>query len=135
MFLPSNFFNMATRSSTDFAGEVVVQPIHVAADIGDAIVEAEGFGHVEAAFLVDGKANRIGQQRLGGEEFDLEAFGHAEAFDGSLAFIGGGSDLRRRIRAAGNEFGRWGANGQHENRGNGPNQGRNSFGFEHKGGE
>ena len=81
------------------AGEFLIQPVHVTANVRDAGVQTERFSDVEPALLVDGKADRIGQERLGSEELDLEPLGHAEAFDGRLAFVRGGSDLgRARVR-------------------------------------
>ena len=77
------------------AGEVVVEPVHVAADVGDAVVKAEGLGDVEAVLLIDGEADGVGEQRLGGEEIDLEALGDLDAFLRLHPLVGGGGDLRR----------------------------------------
>ncbi len=50
------------------AGEVVVEPVHVAADVGDAVVQAEGFDHVEAAVGVDIEGDGVGEVGLGRDE-------------------------------------------------------------------
>ncbi len=76
------------------AGEVVVEPVRVAADVGDAVVEAEGLGDVEAVLLIDGEADRVGDHRLGGEEIDLETVGDLDAFLGLHPFVGGRGDFR-----------------------------------------
>ncbi len=76
------------------AGEVVVEPVHVAADVGDAVVEAEGLGDVEAVLLIEGEADGVGDQRLGGPEIDLEAGRDLDAFLGLHPLVGGGGDFR-----------------------------------------
>ena len=87
------------------AGEVVVEPVHVAADVGDAGVQAKRLGDVEAVLLVEAEADRVGQHRLGGPEIDLEAGGDADALQGQLAFVGSESDLRLVGRFAGRRGG------------------------------
>ena len=83
------------------AGEVVVEPVHVAAVVGDAVVQAERLGDVEAALLVEGEADGVGQHRLGGEEIDLEAVGDLDALLGLHPLVGGRGDFRLIGRRAG----------------------------------
>ena len=40
-----------------------------------------------------GEGDGVGEERLGGEEFDFEPFRQAEALHGQLAFIGGKGDF------------------------------------------
>ena len=54
------------------AGEVVVEPVHVAAVVGDARVQPERLGDVASPLLVEAEADGVGQQRLGGPEFDFQ---------------------------------------------------------------
>ena len=78
-------------------GEVLVEPIHVAADVEDAFVKAiggadggvaVGFGDEDAAFFVDVKGDGIGEHRFSGEEFDFPAGRDFEALHGGLGFGG-----------------------------------------------
>src|SRR5262249_12597901 len=71
------------------AGQVVVEPVHMPADVGDAGVQSVGLGDVTAAFLVEGERHRVGEQRLGGPQVDFEPGRHAELGDSLLALFRG----------------------------------------------
>src|SRR5207247_1440309 len=92
------------------AGEVLIEPIHVAADVEDAFVEAIGrtdcgvaigFGDEDSALFVDGEADGIGEHWFGGEEFDLEAGWDVEAFHGDFGFAGSGQWLETEAAGGG----------------------------------
>ena len=86
--------------------EVVVEPISMAANVGDAGVKAKGFGDVEAILVVNGEADGIGKQRLSGPEIDFEAGGNLDAFLRLFPLIGGGVDFRMvrlGLRSGGDE--------------------------------
>ena len=59
----------------------------------DAGVEAEGLGDVDAAFSSRQKRDRVGQQRLGGEQLDLKPLGQLDAAHGLERLGRGGLDL------------------------------------------
>src|SRR5262249_34863148 len=67
-------------------GKVVVEPVVMAADVGNTGVEAKGFDDVEAVVPIDAETNGIGQHWLGGEETDLQPGGNTDALDRSLWF-------------------------------------------------
>jgi hypothetical protein len=102
-------------------GEIVVEPVHVTADVGHAGMQPIGFGDVEAALMIDAESNGIGEKRFGGDQLDLETFGHSEALDRGFALVRGCGNARG-IESAGNELG----SGQREGRKNkkGPKRGR-----------
>ena len=75
--------------------EFLIQPIHVPADVGHAGVEPKGFGNIEASLLVDAESNGIGEQRLGGGEFDLETLGDAKTLEREFGLVRRGLNLRR----------------------------------------
>ena len=66
------------------AGEVVVEPVHVAAIVGDAVVETKGLGDEAAALVVKGEADGIGQQRLGRPQGRRQPWSETKTFDGQL---------------------------------------------------
>ncbi len=77
-------------------GDVLVEPIHVVADVRHALVVAEGLRDEETRFAADPvgvEADRVREQRLGGEELDLEAGRDLDARERGLALVGGGRDL------------------------------------------
>ncbi|MBK7999587.1 MAG: hypothetical protein IPK15_12945 [Verrucomicrobia bacterium] len=106
--------------------EFLVEPVHVATDVGDTRVQAERLGDVEATLLVDAESDRIREVRFGGGQFDLEPLGHAEAFQCQFAFIGRGLN-RRRISALAVRHlsGRQRRGGENSTNKNGPDEGRN----------
>ncbi len=59
-------------------GHVDVEPVHVAAVVGDAVVEPKRLGDEEPPTLVDAERHRIGQVRLAREQFELQAGGQAD---------------------------------------------------------
>ena len=73
-------------------GQFLVQPIHVLADVGHALVQSERLNHVKVALLIDVKSNRIGKQRLCRNEINREAIGELEALHGAIPLIGGRLD-------------------------------------------
>ena len=75
------------------AGEVLVQPVHDAADVGHAAPGAEAFDDEDAAIVGDVKGHAMGDVGLGGEELALPALGDAEPFEEAFALVGGGGDL------------------------------------------
>ena len=74
------------------AGQVVVEPVHVPAGIGHSRTVAKGLGDVKHPFFIDAEGDRIGQQRLGREQLDVQTFRHAERSDRLDGLIGGGSN-------------------------------------------
>jgi hypothetical protein len=71
-------------------GQVVVEPIEMAADVEDAFVIAEGradsgmamrFSDVEISLVIDGEGDGILEERFGGEEFGFESRGEAKLLD------------------------------------------------------
>jgi hypothetical protein len=81
--------------------EIRVLPLHVAARVEDAIVDAERLGHVEAAFAVDREGDRIAEVRLGGHEIAHEARRELEALDLVLRLVAGRRDHEGRLLGAG----------------------------------
>ena len=75
-------------------GEIVVEPIHVAADIGDAGMQAKRLGDEHAALFIEGEADGICEHRLGGPQADFQVLRHAEARDGLFALVGRAVDFR-----------------------------------------
>ena len=75
------------------AGEVVVQPIHVTANIGDAIMQPKHFHNKATSLFVDVKRDRVRQQRFCREQIDVESLRHTKALDRILRFVGGGRDV------------------------------------------
>ena len=73
------------------AGQVVVEPVHVPARVGHPLVQAERLGDVSDPFLIDAEGDRVGQERLGGEQLDLEPGRHAERPDRSLSLVDAGA--------------------------------------------
>ena len=71
-------------------GQLGVQPVHVAADIRDASVQAKRFHHKKSAQLINVERHGIGQMRLGGEQIHAQPFGHLKTFDGQLGLLAGG---------------------------------------------
>ncbi len=67
---------------------LVVQPAHVVAVVRHAVLNAERLGDETAALFVEAEGNRIGEHRLGREQFDSESAGHADARHGLPRFIG-----------------------------------------------
>ena len=67
-------------------GEVFVEPVHVLAHVGHAVVEPERLGYVHATALIEPEGDRVGEQRLRGPQLDLDALGDAEA-QGRLASL------------------------------------------------
>jgi hypothetical protein len=76
------------------AGQVVVQPVHVLADVGDAGVQAEGLADVDAPARIQRDRHGIGDQRLGRHELDVESFGNAEGGERLPRLVGGELDAR-----------------------------------------
>ena len=102
------------------AGEVFVEPGHASADVHgaggglEAFVHAEDLDDEEAALLIDGEGDGMGEEGFGGEEGDLEAGGGLEALDGGLAFVGGFGDfgcVNLRPQGQGGGDGRGGVGG------------------------
>ena len=67
--------------------EIIQQPVHMPPVVLDPLLLAEGLADVDLPGIVDAEHDRVGQQRLGGEELRLDALGHLEAADGELAFL------------------------------------------------
>jgi hypothetical protein len=86
-------------------GEIFIEPIHVAANVGDAGVEAEGFGEVNAAAFVDVEGDDVGGVGFGSDEFGFEPGREFEGTNGILAFVGGGGDFRLASLGSRGEFG------------------------------
>ena len=84
---------------------VFIQPIHVAANIRDTSVQAERFGNVNAATLIDVKSNDVGGVRFSGDQFSLETGGKFERADGLFPFSGSGGDFGLILVGSGNDFG------------------------------
>ena len=69
-------------------GQVIFKPVHVAADIGHALVVPKSFHDIGPAFFVESECDRVGQHRLGGHELHLCPCRQAKAGDGIFAFVG-----------------------------------------------
>jgi hypothetical protein len=106
-------------------GEVIVEPIEMAADIKDAFVITESgtdsgmamrFRHVEVAEVIDSEGDGVLQERFGGEEFGFETGREAELvddFDWIADGLGsGGAEVGRleRSNESDGEDGEHGAN-------------------------
>ena len=76
------------------AGQIIIQPVHVSARIGHPRAQAKCLGDVEPPLLVDAEGDRIGQQRLGREQLNLQAGGYAKRPDRTLALVGSRSNGR-----------------------------------------
>ena len=74
--------------------QIFVEPIHVRPVIFDAVLDAERLGHENPPPLVEAKCNRIRQIRLRRDELCFHPLGNGEGSDCSLAFVGGGFDVR-----------------------------------------
>ncbi len=83
------------------ARELVLEHPHVVADIEHAAAVAVGLGDEDAALLVEGERDRVGEHRLGGPEAGLEAGGQTHAFQGLLALVGGRRDVGCGLAGAG----------------------------------
>ena len=68
-------------------GQVVFKPVHVAADIRNALMMAKGLYHISPAFFVEAEGDWIGQHRLGGHELHFGPDRQSEAGDGVFAFV------------------------------------------------
>ena len=62
--------------------EVVLEPVHVTADVRDALRVPVGLGDVEAPQRVDGEGHRVRHPGLRGEEAHSESLGEGEARHG-----------------------------------------------------
>ena len=69
-------------------GKVVVEPVHMAPDIGHTGMMTECFGEVESILPIDAESHRVRQHRLACEQLDGQARRDSELFDGELAFVG-----------------------------------------------
>ncbi len=111
-------------------GQIIIKPIHVATDIGDAGVQAVGFGDIKPSLVINAKRDRVGEQGFGGEESNLEAFGNAKALNGQFGFVRSRRD-NRRVECAGNEI-RGGCFDPNDDKDkNGPGAGRNADRLQH----
>jgi hypothetical protein len=59
----------------------------VPACVGHPRAQAKRLGDIEPPFLIDAERDRIGQQRLRGEELDLQARWSAKGSDGFLSLV------------------------------------------------
>ena len=69
------------------AGEVLIEPIHDAADVGDSSPCAETFGHEDAAVVGDIESDAVGDIGFGSPEFGLPTRRVSEAFDGAFGLV------------------------------------------------
>jgi hypothetical protein len=87
------------------AGQVVVHPSHVAADVEGAVAEAVRLDDVDAALLVKAEADGIDEVGLRGDEVELQPLGRAQPLDGLLGFgrgrLLGGEDRGEEKRREG----------------------------------
>ena len=79
------------------AGEVVIKPVHVLADVGDPGMQPEGFGHITTQAVVECEGDGVGQKRFSGEQAGGESLGHLDALECRCRF-------RRRALHLGIEF-------------------------------
>ena len=86
--LPQEFLVHGHAVGDRPAGQVVVEPVHVLARVGHARVQAKRFGDVGHSLFIDAEGHRVGQERLGRKQLDLEVRRHAEGTHGLFRTVG-----------------------------------------------
>jgi hypothetical protein len=74
--------------------QIIVEPVHVISIVGDPVLNAKSLGDETTAPLVKAEGNRIGDERLRGEQLDFAAGRKANARHRLPGLVRSGGDFR-----------------------------------------